>query len=329
MNKTSRRFHSPLAFGFSAFVAYKHSLGRRFHTEEKLFALFDRYLVEQRITKIVQITPEVVDGFVASRPRHIPRSYNQLLGTIRRLFEWMVLTERLDTVPLRAKPRRNGTPSRPFLFDTAQARDLLVAASRLPDTPGVAMRGHTYEMIFALLYALGLRVGELTRLRGVDVDLQEKLLVIRETKFGKSRYVPFGPRVEERLSRYLQKRQEVVGRLKPEHAVFTFSKDGYRQIRPKTISWTFHKLVFELHLNVPPGIRPPHLHCLRHSFAVATLLRWYRNGINPAERLLYLSTFLGHVSPESTAVYLTITDELLQAASKRYEHFAALNGVGS
>ena len=70
-------------------------------------------------------------------------------------------------------------------------------------------------------------------------------------------------------------------------------------------------------------MEPPRAHHLRHSFAVGTLLRWYREGINPAERLLHLSTFLGHVDPSSTAVYLTITAELLQEASDRFARFAA------
>ena len=61
---------------------------------------------------------------------------------------------------------------------------------------------------------------------------------------------------------------------------------------------------------------------LRHSFAVGTLLRWYRAGIDPQSRLLQLSTFLGHVGPETTAVYLTITDQLLQEANRRFGQFA-------
>ena len=61
---------------------------------------------------------------------------------------------------------------------------------------------------------------------------------------------------------------------------------------------------------------------MRHSFAVGTLLRWYRAGVDPAQRLLHLSTFLGHVQPESTAIYLTITAELLAEAGGRFETFA-------
>ena len=65
------------------------------------------------------------------------------------------------------------------------------------------------------------------------------------------------------------------------------------------------------------------MHDLRHAFAVGTLLRWYREGVNPATRLFHLSTFLGHVNPSSTAVYLTITSELLTEANRRFEGFAA------
>ena len=76
-------------------------------------------------------------------------------------------------------------------------------------------------------------------------------------------------------------------------------------------------------LDLPPGVAPPRVHDLRHAFAVATLVRWYRSGLDPAQRLIHLSTFLGHVNPTSTAVYLTITDELLREASQRFERFAA------
>ena len=71
------------------------------------------------------------------------------------------------------------------------------------------------------------------------------------------------------------------------------------------------------------GVSPPRVHDLRHSFAVGTLLRWYREGSDPAAKLVHLSTFLGHVNPASTATYLTITGELLQSAGERFGRFAA------
>ena len=77
-----------------------------------------------------------------------------------------------------------------------------------------------------------------------------------------------------------------------------------------------------LGLTIPVGTRHPCVHSLRHSFAVGTLLRWYRTGQDPAARLHHLSTFLGHVSPDTTAVYLTITSELLAEANRRFEALA-------
>jgi len=91
----------------------------------------------------------------------------------------------------------------------------------------------------------------------------------------------------------------------PDQPLFSFGPDKSRSICPRTVSTTFSKAWSKLGLKVPPGIAVPRLHCLRHSFAVATLLRWYREGIEPKDRLLHLSTFMGHAHPSSTAVYLT------------------------
>lgn len=314
-------FQSLLADGIRAFLAYKRALGRSFQTEEKAFRLFDRYLAEQGIRTLEQITPAAVETFLASRPRKRPRSYNHLLGTLNRLFTWLVAQEILPLNPVQTRPHRATSHRTPFLFDVALARRLLEAARRLPDNPRALGRGHTYSMIFALLFGLGLRVGEVSRLRRADVDLDRRLLVIRNTKFSKSRLVPMGPRLADRLAQYLCDAQNWRSPIGPEDPLFSFTPN--QPIHPGTISQTFHHLIPSLHLELPPGVSPPRVHDLRHAFAVETLLRWYRTGVDPGQRLIHLSTFLGHVDPASTAVYLTITAELLAEASKRFGRFAA------
>ena len=109
----------------------------------------------------------------------------------------------------------------------------------------------------------------------------------------------------------------------PTTPLFSFAPDRSKPITTTTVTQTFHALWPRLGLKVPAGAAPPRLHCLRHSFAVGTLLRWYRSGINPQQRLWDLSTFMGHVHPASTAVYLTITAELLDEANQRFHRFAA------
>ncbi len=176
-------------------------------------------------------------------------------------------------------------------------------------------------MVFTLMYGLGLRVGEVARLRRADVDLDRRLLVIRHTKFSKSRLVPFGPRLAQRINEYLERTEKHRGALGPESPVFSFTRD--KCVCPGAIGQTFQQLVAQLCLVVPPGVAPPCSHSLRHSFAVSTLLRWYRTGLDPSRRLFHLSTFMGHVDPVSTSVYLTITADLLREASSRFELFSA------
>lgn len=212
----------------------------------------------------------------------------------------------------------------PFLFNAEQMADLLDRTAALPDRPKGPDRGQSYHLMFALMYALGLRVGEVCRLKRGDVDQQRQLLRINRTKFSKDRLVPFGPGVARRLDGYFA-RASIQGNKAArldEAPVFSFY--GGRTVNPGSVSQTFHHLVLDRY-DIPPGVSPPRLHCLRHSFAVGMLLRWYRAGEDPGARLVHLSTFLGHVNPSSTAWYLTITPELLDLANERFERFAPIN----
>ena len=318
MSAQDSPFQSVLATSIAGFLAYKRALGRRFDAEEATLRLLDRFLVEQDVHALSQISSELIDAFLKSRPRSRPRSYNHLLGTVRRLFDWLALQGVLLPSPVRATPKRNTDPRIPFIFDKETAGRLLCVAGSLKANPNAPLRGATYRTIFALLYGLGLRVGEVSRLYGEDIDWQRDLLVIRETKFYKSRLVPFGPCIGALLRDYFQARHHGLS-IAADTPVFTFAIN--RSINPMTISLVFHAIVPRLGLKVPRGVSSPRLHDLRHSFAVGTLLRWYRAGIDPQSRLLQLSTFLGHVGPETTPIYLTITDQLLQEANRRFEHF--------
>jgi len=208
----------------------------------------------------------------------------------------------------------------PFIFDVVQARRLLAAAAALPDNSRARQRGPTYRVIFALCYGLGLRAGEVCALRLGDVDTDRSLLVVRGGKFGKSRFVPHGPRIAELIGAQVQRRLTTHPESDASAPLFSF--DGRRCMHPGTASQTFHALVSTLGLTLPDGVSPPRLHDLRHSFAVGCLLRWYREGSDPASRLNQLSTFMGHVDPTSTAVYLAITPGLLGEANRRFEAFA-------
>lgn len=304
------------------FLAHKRSLGRRYDVEEKTLALFDDYLATHRIGNLTALTPTLIDQFLCSRPRARPRSYNHLRCTLARLFAWMVGQGRLAATPVQSPPRRSRYQRTPFIFDAASARRLLAVARALPDKGSTVARGAAYHALFAILFGLGLRVSEACHLCIEDIDFKQRLLVIRQTKFYKSRLVPLGPKLETLLKEYLGSKTEHVGNLGPGTPLFSFR--CARPIHPCTVSQTFHHLIPQLHLEIPPGVSPPRLHDLRHSFATNTLTRWYREGLDPQARLLTLATFLGHVDVNSTAVYLATTPTLLDLANRRFATFAAV-----
>jgi integrase len=301
------------------FLEHKRALGRKYVSEEHELRLVVRFAAAQEITRLEQLTPAMLDDFLGSRPRSRPRSFNHLLGVVGCLLDWAVSQQLLTVSPLKARRRRATANGIPFLFDQAQARRLLDAAGRLADNPRAPRRGATHRTIFALCYGLGLRAGEACGLRLADVDTTRDLLVVKGGKLGKSRLVPHGPRIAALLEGQLHRRAED-GASDGREPLFTF--DGVRTVHPGTATQTFHQLVIKLELPVPDGVRPPTLHSLRHSFAVGCLLRWYREGQDPAARLHRLSTFMGHVDPCSTAVYLTITPALLNEANHRFERYA-------
>ena len=312
-------FESPLGEGIELFVRHHRALGRRYESEVWTLRLLDRFVVRSGVESVEQVTPAVIDAFLASRPRTTARSFNELLGIIRHLFEWLVSRGVVEQSPVVPRKRRRGDSRVPFLFDLEQARNLVRAAGRMQDYRSTRLLGPTYRMVFALLYGLGLRVGEVRRLQIRDVDREHELLVIRETKFAKNRLVPHGPVLSRELYAYLDERARYGGAAADAPA---FSVQRHRRDRPLgkgSIGTTFRRLLPGLDLRIGPGEARPRVHDLRHSFAVGTLLRWYREGLDPADRLLHLSTFMGHVQPQSTAVYLTITEELLHAANERYE----------
>ncbi len=309
------------------FVEHRRALGRKYISEDHELRLLARFAEAHGIRDLDQLTAVSLETFLGSRPRRRPRSFNHLLGVIRCFLDWAVIQELLALSPLEVRRRRVTAGRLPFIFDVVQARRLLAAASALPDNSRAQQRGPTYRVIFGLCYGLGLRAGEVCGLRLGDVDSDRSLLVVRGGKFGKSRLVPYGPRIAELLGGQVKRRRTASPESDANAPLFPF--DGRRCMHPGTASQVFHTLVRTLGLTTPDGVSPPRLHDLRHSFAVGCLLRWYGEGSDPASKLNQLSTFMGHVDPTSTAVYLSITPGLLSQANRRFEAFAETTWTGA
>lgn len=170
--------------------------------------------------------------------------------------------------------------------------------------------------VVLLLYGAGLRLGEAIHLDNNDIDWNEAVLTIRNSKFHKTRMVPFGPQLGGALAEYAQNRTPPLG-----EQFFTTRSGG--RINDELIQSYFSILRRRVGIQRTDGGRfQPRLHDLRHTFAVHRLLTWYQQGADVQRLLPQLSAYLGHVHIQATHVYLTMTPELLHEAGQRFQRYA-------
>lgn len=310
----------PLHEHLRAYIRLHRAVGKKYKANETVLDALDRFLRSQAVTSVQDVTPKVIRRWIDQMACG-PVQRLRMVHMARRFFEYLLAAEVIVQNPLGAgmgyDERAPKTAFRPFIFTREQMAAILDAAQQLPRNHLFPLRSQVSHALIAVLYALGLRVGEACRLRLRDVDLDRGILLIHQTKFHKSRMVPFGPRMGDLLRRYLDARHTVLQPVKDEDPLFVAL--WRKPLAHKTIDTIFHHLLTTVGITRKEGgCRGPRLHDIRHAFAVHRLLRWYREGVDVQSRLMALSTFMGHVEIRSTEVYLTITADLLKEANDRF-----------
>jgi integrase len=213
---------------------------------------------------------------------------------------------------------------RPYILSESEICRILQAALSFP-SPRSPLRPHTIYTMLVLAYCAALRLGEIVRLNVGDVDLETGTIEVRETKFFKTRRLPLSNSVVAALSTYLEARRKAGAPMESSAGLFwhwhNCGAGRYSYVM------TEHMLIRVLrHAGIKPkqGKVGPRVHDLRHAFVVHRMLAWYRQGINPQPYLPYLATYMGHRDINSTLVYLTITQELLQHAGEKYRQLGAV-----
>jgi integrase len=201
---------------------------------------------------------------------------------------------------------------RPFIYSPA---DIEAVMSQVPCSIASPVRVATYQTLIGLLAVSGLRIGEAIKLDRSDVDWATGVLLIRESKFGKSRLVPLHPTSMQALEGYAQLRDQLQPR--PAEPAFFVSLKRKRLLYA-VVQLTFRQLIGKSGIGAG-AVSPPRLHDFRHTFAVRTLLSWYRAGEDVQSKIPSLSTYLGHREPASTYWYLSAAPELLALAAARQD----------
>jgi integrase len=203
---------------------------------------------------------------------------------------------------------------KPYVYSDAEINALLAAALALPPADG--LRRWTYHCFFGLLAVTGLRLSEAVGLQRDEVDLDAGVLTVRQSKFGKSRLVPLHPTTSAALRSYAERRDRHLGSRCGPH--FFVAERGGRLLK-EYVHRVFWRLSREIGLRRPGDSSGPRVHDLRHSFAIRTLLGWYREGTNIEKSLPVLSTYLGHTCVQDTYWYLSAYPGLMQEAVRRLD----------
>jgi integrase len=264
------------------------------------------------------LTSDTFATWNATLERLTPGVRRKWLGVVRNLCLY-----RRRTMPEAFVPDPTGFPRphaavRPYIFTTADIARVLQVADRLDATPRSPLRRETFRLAIVLLYTSGLRRGEVVRLTIGDYDPRDQTLLIRASKFHKSRLLPLSSDAQRELEAYLLVRRQRAFPLASNSAlIWNRSRRGGRPYTGEALRCAVDALFNAAEIRTSTGARP-RVHDLRHTFAVHALLRWYHAGVDPQAKLPFLSTYMGHVSPVSTAYYLPFVSALAEAASLRF-----------
>lgn len=316
--KPPPRFGSFLGPFMRNHLALMRAMGYRYNVYEKYMLELDRFLQCRP-----DLTGEPVRTVIQEWTKAKPSPQHALLC--------MKLGRVLSRAVLRVDPSHKVIPwdrlieraaeqrhRRPYIFSESDICRIFKTALRLP-SPRSPLRPQTAYTMLVLAYCAGLRLGEIVRLNLDDVDLENQTITIRETKFFKTRRLPLSTSAAAALKAYLDARQKAGASMESAAGVFWHWHN--RGAGRYSYSMTEHLLIRILRrARIKPkrGRAGPRVHDLRHAFVVHRMLAWYRQGINPQPYLPYLATYMGHRDINSTLVYLTITQELLQHAGERY-----------
>jgi integrase/recombinase XerD len=294
------------------YLNIRRSLGYDLRTDEGILRRFVTFAEAQGGN---HISTDLFLRWQASCPPVKRHTWARRLGIVRVFAQWLHGIDAEHEIPPQSLiPCRHRRPQ-PYIYSEEEIRRIVEAAAELPSLNGI--RALTCAALFGLLAVTGLRVSEALSLCAGDIDMETGVLTVRYGKGGKERLLPLSESTMAQLLAYAAERDRLLG-YRPE--AFFVGDRGHR-LTDCGARYNFAAVCQSI------GLRPvqkyyrhgrgPRIHDLRHSFAVRTLMDWYRTGKDPAREMIKLSTWLGHANPANTYWYIEAVPELLTLASRR------------
>ncbi len=300
----------------SDYLTFRRALGHRLAGDAFILHAFCKSIGRESLSALTadQVRAYLYHGAVSEET--VAKRHRALSG----FYRYLASRHGIHLPALPRAPKSGRTGFVPYIYSHEELKRLLQAAPIACQNPLALFGADTLRTVLLLLYGAGLRLGEAIRLNVGDVDLDEAVLTVRQTKFQKTRLVPLGQDLTRVLIDY---RQRCDRRRTPDPDCPFFRLRNGERIKQSTTERTFRLLRTIAHVSRKGGPRQqPRLHDLRHTAAVHRLIAWYRRGADLQHLLPRLATYLGHKDLSGTQHYLTLTPPLLREASKRFECYA-------
>lgn len=299
----------------ASFIDMKRALGRKYDSEERLLRHLDQFLA-RRFPSQRDLSVAILERWLASRSlqtstRRLNLSIVRTFSVYRRRRRPTAFVPDRIAHPMLWPPR--APKYLPHIFSVDELRTLLRAAKETPAAPGNPHRAQTVFTFVLLLYSTGLRSSEAARLQVSDLDRAAGTLLVRESKFNKTRLIVVPDAMLRELTTYVDRLPSETRR--PERPLFQRAGG-----RPYTQNWLACLTTRALRsCGVKAAKGGPRVHDLRHTFAVHRIAEWYRTGVDVQNRMPILATYMGHRDIALTQYYVTITREILAHAAERFE----------
>ncbi len=299
------------------YITHRRLLGESMQTCERILKAFVRSAGQKK--NLAQIKADQVNKFLAGKGS-VTTYWHGKHQALRGFYRYVISRGYAKTSPVPTATPKRPQCFIPYIYSTKEVRILLDACFTYQKRPGL-LEPSAVRTLLLLLYGAGLRIREALRLTLADVNLDQGLITIRETKFRKNRLVPLGAQLTEVLLQYAQQRQQQ-GHSQNSEAPFFDYRNG-KPIGQHAIENAFLRIRKHAGIYRSDGARfQPRLHDFRHTAAVHRLEMWYRKGADVQRLLPALSVYLGHVCLDATSTYLTMTPMLLREAGRRFERYA-------
>lgn len=301
MTKEEKAFVGEFKEILGDFIKQKRSLGYKYDIEQDNFRRFSEYTQDYQIRN-KSLSKELVLGWTAKRKNESVKTWEHRASNVRQFALYLQSQGYEAFIPPKShKITRNEYI--PYIFTNEEiARFFQVIDSIIPHPR--SNKHESYPLLFRLLYCCGLRISEVIHLKISNVDIDNGVLFIRNSKFGNDRLVPMSQSLSDMFIKY--------------HALFNGRNlPGEYFFRNRTGTLLTHDRIYKVYRQLlwKAAIshggkgKGPRLHDIRHTFCVHTLAKLVKDGVDMYVALPILSVYVGHKSVGATQRYLRLTAE--------------------